>query len=622
MERRFTLKDFFLFATLGVVLLAVITAMVMVDRQWQMMAGMRATMTEQAEDLRALRSDLRGLDARLAQGIVSSPPSSAPSTPEPGAFRRAALARAQGDFAEGDWFVRAFGVSLKTLTPLISSDKYSSDVQSYVLESLLIRDADTLEWQGLIAESWSTSEDGLAIRFRLRDGVRFSDGKPLTADDVRFTFEFTMNDAIAAPRQRAYLEKVASVEVLGPLEVEFRFSEPYFNALSLAGSMGILARHFYEPFLDTPNDFNESRGLLLGSGPYRLADPRGWTPDGNLVELERNPRYWGAVAPPFDRLLWKVIENDSARLTTFRNGDIDRYDARAREYHDLRDDTVLAQRAQRFEFMNPIGGYSYVGWNQRRDDKPTRFADPRVRLAMTLLTNRPGIIEEIMLGYAELAMSPFNPRSPQHNPDLAPHPYDPDRAIALLAEAGYRDRDGDGVLEGPDGTPFEFEVTYFQDSQDTRRIVLYLKDLYARAGIVLKPLPSEWSVMLEAIKSRGFDAITLGWTSGIETDVYQMFHGKQTEDNGDNFIHFKNAEFDRLVDEARATVDESKRMPLWHQVERIFHDEQPYTFLMRRKTLAFVDRRLSNLEVTRLGLNLELVPVESFVPTPVQRYRQ
>ena len=106
----------------------------------------------------------------------------------------------------------------------------------------------------------------------------------------------------------------------------------------------------------------------------------------------------------------------------------------------------------------------------------------------------------------------------------------------------------------------------------------------------------------------------------METDVYQMFHGSQTEDGGDNFVHFKHAEFDRLVDEARATVREEERMPLWQAVERIFHAEQPYTFLMRRKTLAFVDRRLQNLEVTNLGFNLGFVPVEVFTPGAQQRY--
>ena len=176
------------------------------------------------------------------------------------------------------------------------------------------------------------------------------------------------------------------------------------------------------------------------------------------------------------------------------------------------------------------------------------------------------------------------------------------------------------MLEDEAGAPFEFELVYFQENEDTERMVLFLKDLFARAGVHLKPLPAEWPVMLDVLDNRDYDAITLGWTSGVETDVYQMFHGSQTEDGGDNFIHFKHAEFDALVDRARAMVREEERMPLWQAVERIFYEEQPYTFLMRRKTLAFVDRRLENLEVTKLGLNLSSVPVEIYTPSAAQRY--
>jgi len=641
MERRFTLKDFLLFAAIGAVLVALLVAMYMIDRQWNMMARMQATMQEQAEDLRALRSDVKTLDRRVESGALataravapqtasaigpqSAPAGAAGAAPDDLAaapvFERTAAATHLADYATGDWLVRAFGVGLSTITPLISQDVYASNVQSYVQESLLSRNPDTLEWEGLVAHSWEIGDDGITIAFQLRDGVTFSDGRPLTADDVAFTFAFIMNETIAAPRDRAYLEKIESVEATSRLDVVFRFREPYFDALALAGGMDIMPRHFYAPYLDEPATFNESKGLLLGSGPYRLADPKIWTPDLGLVELERNPRYWGPVAPSFDRLLWKVIENDSARLTTFRNRDIDAYTARPREYRSLRDDPAFMARARSFEFMNAVAGYSYIGWNQHRGGEPTRFADRRVREAMTWLTDRARIIDETMLGHAEPAVSPFSPRSPQHDPAIEPRPFDPERAVTLLAEAGYADRDGDGVLEDEAGAPFEFELVYYQENEDTERIVLFLKDLYARAGVHLKPAPAEWPVMLDLLGRRDFDAITLGWTSGVETDVYQMFHGSQTEDGGDNFVHFRHAEFDRLVDRARATVREEARMPLWQAVERIFHEEQPYTFLMRRKTLAFTDRRLQNLQVTNLGLNLDLVPVEIFAPGPQQRY--
>jgi len=628
MERRFTVKDFLIFIFLSLLAVMILLTMYMVDRQWGKMAQMERVMQEQSDSMRELRSLVRSVDQRVQSGsfnATASGQADAGNVPEvnddfPAAFRRAKLAVEQPDYQEGDWHVQAFGVSLKTITPLVSSDVYASNVQSYVQESLLTRDPDTLEWVGLIADAWEVSKDGLKITFKLRDDVVFSDGQPLSSDDVVFTFDFIMNQTISAPRERAYFEKMKSVIALDKYSVVFEFKEPYFNALSLSGGMAIMPRHFYEPYLKAPETFNESKGLLLGSGPYRLRDPKGWTPDLGMVELERNPRYWGPVLPAFNRLLWKVIENDSARLTTFRNGEIDIYGARPIEYKKLLKDEHLTTRAKNFEYMSPTAGYSYIGWNQGSADKPSRFADKRVRQAMTYLTDRERVIEEIMLGYGEVAISPFSPRSHQHNKSLAPRSYDPGKAKALLKEAGYEDRNGDSVLEDANGKPFEFELVYFQGNEDTKRIVLFLKDLYAGAGILLQPKPTEWSVMIDLLDKRNFDAITLGWSSGVETDIYQMFHSSRTEDGGDNFVGNKSPELDKLIDEARATVDEAKRMPLWQQAEAIMYDEQPYTFLMRRKTLAFIDRRIHNIAQTKLGLNAGFVPVEWYVPLALQKY--
>jgi peptide/nickel transport system substrate-binding protein len=621
MDRQFTLKDLVLFATLGLLIVLLLVAMYMVDRQWLKLAAMEHSLQEQAQDMRALRGQLVELERRIRSGeVVAGARGETAAVQQGDAFDRAYAASLQPDYAEGDWVVTAFGTGLQTITPLVSSDAYASQVQSHVLESLLTRDPQTLEWVGLLAKSWQVSDDGLTFTFQLRPEARFSDGEPLTAADVAFTFEFIMNPKIAAPRERAYYSKVESVTATGAHEVVFRFREPYFNALSLAGGLAVLPQHFYAQYLEKPEAFNQSKGLLLGSGPYRLGDARGWTPDQGMVELRRNPRYWGRVQPPFERVIWRVIENDSARLTTFRNGDIDAYSARPLEYRRLLDDAALTRRTQRFEYMSPVSGYSYIAWNQGGDGRPSRFADRRVRQAMTWLTDRQRIIDEVFLGYAEVAVSPFNPRSRQHDPALQPRPFDIEQAKALLREAGYEDRDGDGVIEDAEGRPFAFELTYFQDSEDTKRMVLLLRDIYARAGVLLKPKPAEWAVMIEAIQKRDFDAITLGWTSGIETDIYQIFHSSQIEGQADNYIGYRNSELDRLIDAARATVDEEARMPLWQAAERILYEDQPYTFLMRRQQLLFLDRRFRNLEVTRMGLNFQILPIEIYVPAPEQKY--
>ena len=607
----------------------VLLSMVMVDRQWRMMASMRTTIDSQASDLRQLRRTVQSVESRIEQGITVAGGSDSAGTGSDGpsgsaeqgnAFRRAAIAQQKEDFAEGDWYVDSFSSSLKTITPMVSADANAASVQSYVIESLLKRNPDTLGWDGLLAQSWQASEDGKSIDFTLRDNLVFSDGMPVTAADVEFSFNFVMDERIAAPRLRSYYDKIASVEALDEKSVRFIFAEPYFESLGLAGQMEVLAKHFYERYLEDAETFNQSKGLLFGSGPYRLEDPLNWTPDSSRVELLRSQRYWGDVQPSYDRLIWNVIDNASARLAAFRNETIDIYTAKPVEYQSLLEDEQIREKAQQFEFMSPNAGYNYIGWNQERDGTPTFFADQKVRLAMTHLTDRQRIIDEIMLGYGEIAVSPFNARSKQHNPSVEPWPADIDKAKELLAEAGFLDRDGDGVLENKEGEIFEFELVYFQDSDDTKRIVLFLKDLYARAGVSLIPKPTEWSVMIDFLNQRNFDAITLGWSSGVETDINQMFHSSQIDGGGDNFVNYRNAELDKLIDQARATVVEEERMPLWQQAETVMHETQPYTFLMRRKSLLFIDDRIQNLEITEMGLNMTQVPVETYVPFSMHKH--
>ncbi len=623
MENRFTVKDFFFFLTLLVLLITLLVTMYMIDRQWQKMSQMEAALKEQAGDFRQLRQAYGKLAKGIASGTMAANAgeSAAPASGVPAAFASAQKVSEMPDYAEGDWLVQAFGNSLKTITPLVSSDVYASNVQSFVQESLLTRNPETLEWEGAIAESWEVSEDGLRFKFKLRPNVTFSDGTPLTADDVAFTYNFIMDSRIKAPRERAYYEKMASVTADGPHAVEFIFKEPYFDSLTLAGGMSILAKHFYEPYLEEPERFNQSKGLLFGSGPYRLADPKGWTPDKGVVELERNPRYWGPVQPSFNRIIWKIIENETARLTSYRNGEIDTYSAQAREYKKrlLKDEQLMA-RSQNFEYLPPTTGYRYIGWNQKRKGKPTRFADKRVRQAMTYLSDKQRIVDEIMLGYGEPAVGPFNPQGKQHASDLKLRNLDIEKAKNLLKQAGYEDRNGDGLLEDEAGKPFRFELVYPQGSEQYTSLVLFLKDAYARAGVQLVPKATEWSVMIDLLDKKDFEAISLGWSASLEGDLYQIFHGDQSKDNGDNFINYQNPELDKLIEEARSTVDEDKRMPLWQAAERILYEDQPYTFLTRSKSLVLVDKRMKNARVTPTGLNMTDMPIGWYVPAAEQKY--
>jgi peptide/nickel transport system substrate-binding protein len=381
--------------------------------------------------------------------------------------------------------------------------------------------------------------------------------------------------------------------------------------------MQILAEHFYSRY--EPETFNELPGLLFGSGPYRLTvEPEAWSPGTGTIELERNPRYWG-VEPAFDRLVFREIADETARLVSFRNGEIDTLGLTPAQYRELHDDKNLLEMASLYEYESVTSGYRYIGWNQVRGRKPTRFADKRVRRAMTRLIDRDRLGEELMEGLARTASGPFHYLSDQSAPDVEPWPHDVEQARALLAEAGYEDRDDDGVIEGPAGDPFRFGLICPASSANYKHMVLFLKDSFARVGIALEPRPLEWTTMIQRINDRDFDAMTLGWSGSVENDPYQIFHSDQIPEGGDNYIHYRSDPLDELIDEARTTMDRDRRMELWHEAHRVLHQDQPYTFLSTRTSTVFVNKRLKNVQRVRLGLS---PLVEWYVPAPLQKWAE
>ena len=620
MERRFGFKDLLIVLLLAAILVSIWIAMKQFDRQWRTVKGNEQQIKELAQNVSALSKEVRKL---LAEGVVVQSPSdvdtntTVSTTEDKDPFYRQRGATKQADFAPGDWMIDAFAQTVAKITPLISVDTYGSAIQSYVLDTLIVRDPDTLEWQPWIANRWSVSEDGLTIAFNLREGVRFSDGKELTSADVVFTYELIMNPDINCPRLRPYYETIASVEADGPYRVVFRMRETYFQSLGVTGGMDIMAKHYYEQF--TAEEFNELPGLLFGSGPYKLdGDPKEWKSGSGKIVLVRNDNYWG-LAPAFDRVIYREITDETARLVSFRNGEIDRYGVPADQYERLKDDEGLNERGSRLIYEVITGGYRYVGWNQQRKGEPTPFADRRVRQAMSLLLDRQAMCDQLQKGLATPTSGPFHRLGTQANPDVKAWPYDVAGGKELLTEAGFADRDGDGVIENALGTPFRFKLIYPASSNEYKQMALFMRDAYAEAGIVLEPDALEWTIMLQRMDERNFDAITLGWSGSIESDPKQIFHSTSIAEGGDNYVNYVNTELDQLIDTARMTMDKAKRLELWHNVHRILHEDEPYTFLFTRKSVIFIDKRFGNLQITRVGLNRN---AEWYTPLPLQRWSQ
>ena len=623
MENRFGIKDLFLFLLVGGLIVVVIVAMVQFDRQYDQVLLVREKQEELTRDVIAIRN-------QLAQGVVA-----VGATPTTGTttqvakgddvFKGVREAEKKPDFARGDWFIDCFGTKIGRLTPHVSSDIYQKWVEYQVMEPLTNVDPYTMEPAPRLATHWEISPDGLTMRFHLRRGATFSDGVPVTADDVLYSFDLVRNPAYNAARTRAYLTEMKDVKKIDDYTVEFTFKSFYYRNFDYAAGQDVpvMPKHFYSKF--TPDQFNEKTGLLMGSGPYKLQSPDGWTP-GQPIELVRNDRYWG-VPGTFDRIIFREIENESTEMVMFGNQEIDQVHCTSDTYKRMSEDSRLTAVGNGLAYPSPFKGYSYCGWNQRRmhdgKEEATVFADKRVRRAMTMLLDRERMCKEISHGLAVVPSGPFTPDSPQNDPNIKPWPYDVDAAVKLLREAGFQDRNGDGVIEAPDGTPFRFKLTFKSGDEFSKKLALFLKDSYSPAGIVAEPDATDWNIMMKNLDSRNFDAITLGWSSDVEDDPYQIFHSDQIADAGDNFISYDNPEKDRLIDLGRRTLDDKKRLEVWHQLEKVITDDQPYTFLLERKSLQLVDKRIANVEPSKLGLNYNLkqeMPVPWYVPKGKQKY--
>lgn len=526
----------------------------------------------------------------------------------------------------GDWMVRHALSDPENFNPYTSSDQGATQVHTYVFESLLEPDYDPpYAQQGYIAVDYPVvSDDYLTYTFTLRQNVRFADDVPLTADDVLFSMKVIQAPTVRAPHLRNYYASIVNVRKLGDYEISFECNEPYILNDLFLGGFDILPRHFYDPdgLLDPVpieslidgswesgehadrvrlfgerfnQDFNRR---MLGSGPYFVAD---WEDDvvtGQRVVLSRNENYWGRdvdglpASGNMDKVVFKIINNQDAAFIELTNGNLDIHSLKPLEFKEKSWSPGFVDR-----FMKGIqyaGGYTYIGWN---NEHPI-FRDRRVRRAMTQLTDREAMVSNLLFGLAETVESPIHKFRPEYNHDLQPYAYDPDRALALLNEAGWSDTDNDGILDREiDGvrTPFRFEFLVNSGNQLRKDIALTLQSALDDLGIDCQVRELDWSIFLERVKNKDFAAVTLGWTGGtglrFPPDAYQIWHSSQIEGNGSNFISFRNDESDAILTAYRKEFDMDKRIEMYRRFQEILHEEQPYTFLWKSRVASAYSKR-------------------------------
>lgn len=503
---------------------------------------------------------------------------------------------------DGDWLIHHLGSEPATLNPITATDAYASNVNDYVYESLLKRDERSMELVPQLADSWEISEDHLTYVFHLKKHVKWQDGHPFTAKDVLFSYERIMDPKVDAPHLRNYYQDIEKVELLDDYTVRYRYRIPYYRALDFCGGIPIVPSHLFKE----SDDFNKHPigRQPVGTGPYRLVK---WD-TGKEIVLVRNESYWGEK-PHLMRVVYKIITEATAALHVLKQGGLDVMSLRPIQWARQTQSRRFSEEFHKLRYYLP--SYSYIGWNSRSPF----FSDKRVRRAMTLLMDRETFLNKVLLGLGTVVSGPFYVNSPDYDKSIPLYPYDPEGAKALLQEAGWEDRDRDGLLD-KDGRPFSFEFLLSAGSRTGEQIATVLQENLKGVGIRMSIRKLEWAVFIQRIDERDFDACTLGWSMGWESDPFQIWHSSQA-DKGSNFVGFKNAEADQLIEAARQEFDAPKRRAMYHRFHALVHEEQPYTFLFTTQALVAVSRRFENVNVFPMGL----APREWWVPASRIKYR-
>ncbi|MEZ0298379.1 MAG: peptide-binding protein [Candidatus Methylacidiphilales bacterium] len=514
------------------------------------------------------------------------------------------------DAVTGDWLLRNMSGEPDTLNPILATDVYSDMVFGNIYESLTRQNPKTLKYEAGLAESWEVSEDKLTFTFHLRKDVKWSDGKPFTAADVKYTFDRIKDPKVDAPHLQVYYIDLVSWEALDDYTVRFKASKPYFKFFDMLGGASIIPKHIF----DDGTDFNKhpANRKPIGTGPYVLEK---WD-TGTQFVITRRDDYWGQklydVFPK--KIVMRVVADDNVAMQNLKSGVIDLYE-RILPLQWTREFNKPEYEERFHKLVYDYPQYSYFGFNLRRP----LFSDVKVRKALDLLVDRKKIIDRVYMGLATAVSGPFYIKTPSYNHDVKPTQYDPEAAAKLLAEAGWKDTDGDGILD-KDGKPFTFKMLTVADNVRQQRVGEIMQQDFLKAGIKMEFHKLEWAAFLKLVGERQFDAVTMAWALDTKTDPYQIWNsGEADKPNSSNNVGYKNAEVDKMMDEARLEFDDPKREAIYRKIHSIIAADVPCIFLVAPKQLSAVAKRWQN--IVTFGPRPCFDVTTWYVPKDKQKYK-
>lgn len=552
---------------------------------------------------------LGGLVGLLALAGCTGSESTAPSTGADAGFPR-------------DSLVIAYQSDADVLLYVVSQSASDSNIISNLGYPLVDSDFDCeLKFIPALAKSWSWSEDGKVLSMELRDDIKWSDGQRVTPEDIQFTFDLVADPVVASPRY-AHIERLEEGKrplIIDPTHIEWHFTEAYDRTTQLAHvSLDIVPKHAVEKLDRATLRGSEYARNPLVSGRWKL---QSWD-RGQRIVLAPNDKFTGPAEemPKLKRVIFKIIPEYATRLIELENGSVDLMEAiqvadadrLTREHPEIK----LNRRGWRsndYIAWNNIDPEDYKAKSAASTEKvdPAKvkphplFGDPAVRRALGKAINVDKLIADLLTSqvtgevYGKRSVSTITPALCKlQDENLKPLPYDTATAKAELEAAGWKDTDGDGILD-KNGVKFSFRLLTNSGNPRRAKASVIVQANLKEIGVDMQIEQVESNTFFERLRKKDFEAALSGWSAGLFVDPTDLWHSGPTHEF--NFTSYSNPDVDALIDRGMKEPDPDKAAPIWQEMQAKIYEDQPYAFLYWMDEIVGVNSRFEDTKVDVLS---------------------
>ncbi len=500
-----------------------------------------------------------------------------------------------------DTLVIAMPGDIDSLNPVVSSSASDSQVMGQIYSDLVQSDFDcSLKKLPGIATEWAWSEDGKTLSMTLDPNYTWYDGTKVTAEDIQFTFDLVADPAVATPRAEyaARLVEGARPKIIDPTHIEWQFTEAYDRDTQMSHvSFAIVPKHILKDADRATLKGNKFSKEPVGDGPFKIAT---YEPSQRLV-LEPNEKFTGpeAMKPELGRVIFRIMPDYSTRLLEMQSGTVDMmenvFPPDADELVTKNPDVRIVKRGWR--------GMDYVAWNL----SDPKFSDKRVRQALAMSVDVDGIIGKMLTlksgeAVARPAIGTITPElCSAYNEDVKPFPFDPAKAKAMFADAGWTDSNGDGVLDR-DGKKFSFTLMTNTENKRRGEAAVRMQASFKEVGVEMNIERVEFNAMTEHLRAREFEAVLGGWSAALFVDPSDVWRSDRPDHKSEfNYTGYSNPKADELIDLGLRTPETEKAAPTWRELQAVIYDDQPYMFLWWTNELVAIDKRFENVHINVLS---------------------